>query len=206
MFGQSSVDVNVIAQSVSLSLSTASFNLNATLKAESWFWTRRRSASTRKHIWRLLTAVKQYATILMSSHGMGVCEALFNRIAIFKKGGLAKVGTSQDLIITFGNFYVLRFVSLFSICIQLNKKIAVRTFFFTQSSLKVVFLLFAELVGTANYSAYAYDGNNDQVCRNRTDFYHNYTVEGAPVDAITSLEEIEWIKRMIWSSSFIFQM
>ena len=52
-------------------------------------------------------ALKAYTAILMSSHSMEECEALCCRIGILKQGGLAALGSSQQLKSKYGNFYVL---------------------------------------------------------------------------------------------------
>lgn len=66
---------------------------------------------TRRHIWNLLSAVRERkeVAILLTSHSMDECEALCSRIGFLNKGSLISIGTSQHLKSRYGNSFLLTF-------------------------------------------------------------------------------------------------
>ncbi|KAE9555651.1 hypothetical protein FO519_001122 [Halicephalobus sp. NKZ332] len=65
---------------------------------------------TRRHIWNLLTAVRdRKVAILLTSHSMDECEALCSRIGFLNKGSLISIGTSQHLKSRYGSSFLLTF-------------------------------------------------------------------------------------------------
>ena len=53
--------------------------------------------SSKRKVWKLLSAVREEAALLVSSHSMEECEVMCQRVGILVNGSMKCVGTAQQL-------------------------------------------------------------------------------------------------------------